>query len=42
MSIEMSRYSVAVKADVRRRMSPPMRQSAARISKEMGVDVFTL
>jgi len=28
----MRRYSEAVKADVRRRMSPPMRQSVAQIS----------
>jgi hypothetical protein len=30
----MRRYSEAVKADVRRRMSPPMRQSVAQISAE--------
>ena len=29
----MRRYSEAVKADVRRRMSPPARQSVALISK---------
>ena len=38
----MRRYSEAVKADVRRRMSPPMRQSVARISKELGIHVMTL
>ena len=30
----MRRYSEAVKADVRRLMSPPMRQSVAQISAE--------
>jgi transposase len=30
------------KADVRRRMSPPMRQSVARISQELGIHVVTL
>ena len=29
----MRRYSEAVKADVRRRMSPPQRQSVAQISE---------
>jgi len=38
----MRRYSEAVKADVRRRMSPPMRQSVARISEELGIHVVTL
>ena len=32
----MRRYSEAVKADVRRRMHPPHRQSVAQISKELG------
>jgi hypothetical protein len=32
----MRRYSEAVKADVRMRMSPPHRQSGARISEELG------
>jgi hypothetical protein len=32
----MRRYSEAIKADVRRRMSPPNRQSVARISEETG------
>ena len=38
----MRRYSEAVKADVRRRMSPPMRQSVAQISAELGMHVVTL
>ena len=38
----MRRYSEAVKADVRKRMSPPMRQSVARISEELGIHVITL
>ena len=38
----MRRYSEAVKIDVRRRMSPPHRQSVARISKELGIHVITL
>ena len=38
----MRRYSEAVKADVRRRMSPPMRQSVAQISAELGIHVVTL
>jgi transposase-like protein len=38
----MRRYSEAVKADVRRRMSPPMRQSVAQISTELGIHVVTL
>jgi transposase-like protein len=38
----MRRYSEAVKADVRRRMSPPMRQSVARISQELGIHFLTL
>ena len=33
----MRRYSEAVKADVRRRMGPPHRQSVAEISKELGI-----
>jgi hypothetical protein len=32
----MRRYSEAVKADVRRRMHPPHRQSEPRILKELG------
>jgi transposase len=38
----MRRYSEAVKADVRRRMSPPHRQSVARISEDLGIYVITL
>jgi len=38
----MRPYSVAVKADVRRRMSPPQRQSVARIAEELGIHVITL
>jgi len=38
----MHRYSEAVKADVRRRMSPPHKQSLARISAELGIHVVTL
>ena len=38
----MRRYSEAVKADERKRMSPPMRQSVARISEELGIHVMTL
>ena len=38
----MRRYSEAVKADVRRRMSPPQRQSVAQISAELGINVVTL
>ena len=38
----MRRYSEAVKADVRRRMSSPHRQSVAQISAELGIHVVTL
>jgi len=38
----MRRYSEAVTADVRRRMSPPQRQSVAQISTELGIHVVTL
>jgi transposase len=38
----MRRYSEAVKADVRRRVSPPHRQSVAQISAERGIHVVTL
>ena len=38
----MRRYSEAIKADVRRRMSPPNRQCVARISKETGIHPATL
>jgi hypothetical protein len=33
----MRRYSEAVKADVRRRMSPPHRQTVAQISADLGL-----
>ena len=38
----MRRYSEAVEADVRRRMSPPHRQSVTRISQELGTHAITL
>jgi hypothetical protein len=38
----MRLYSESVKADVRRRMSPPHQQSVARISAELGIHVITL
>ena len=38
----MHRYSEAVKADVRRQMSPPQRQSVAQISAELGIHIVTL
>ena len=38
----MRRYSEAVKADVRRRMSPSHRQSVAQISAALGIHVVTL
>jgi transposase-like protein len=38
----MRRYSEAVKADLRRRMSPAQRQSVVRISDELGIQVVTL
>ena len=38
----MRRYSDAVIADVRRRMSPPHRQSVAQISAELGIHVVTI
>ena len=38
----MRRYNEAVKADDRKLMSPPMRQSFARISQELGIHVVTL
>ena len=37
----MRRYSEAVRADVRRRMSSPHRQSVARISEELGIHAIT-
>jgi transposase-like protein len=38
----MRRYSEAVKADARRRMGPPHRQSVDQISAELGIHVVTL
>ena len=38
----MRPYSEAVKADVRRRMSPPHRQSVTEIAGELGIHVITL
>ena len=37
----MRRYSEAIKADVRRGMSPPKRQSMAQISAELSIHVGT-
>ena len=36
------RYSEAVKADVRRRMSPPHRQGVTRTAEELGIHVIAL
>ena len=38
----MTSYSMAVQADVRKRMSPPNRQDVPKISKELGVHRSTL
>jgi len=38
----MRHYSEAVKADVRRRLSPPHSQSVAQISAELGIHIVTL
>jgi transposase len=38
----MHRYNQAVKADVRRRMSPPDQQSTTQISEETGIHVTTI
>jgi len=38
----MRRCSEAVKADMRRRINPPHRQSMARISEELGIHVMNL
>ncbi len=38
----MRRYSEMVKTDVKRRMSPPARQSVTQISKELGIQIATL
>ena len=42
LSIAMRCYSEAVKADVRRRISPLHRQSVAQISAELGIHVASL
>ena len=38
----MCHYSVDVKADVRKRMSPPYRHSVAQISAELGIHIATI
>ncbi len=38
----MTAYSLAVQADVRKRMSPPNRQDVPQISKELGIHRSTL
>ena len=38
----MRRNSEAFKADAKRRMSPPQRQSVARISEELAIHVVNL
>ncbi len=38
----MRRYSEAVKAEIRNRMSPPARPSVAWISEETGIHIVTL
>ena len=38
----MRRYSETVKADVSRRMSPPVRQSVSQMFKELGIHIATL
>jgi transposase-like protein len=38
----MRPYSEVVKADVRRRMSPPNRQSVVEIARELGIHAITL
>jgi transposase-like protein len=38
----MRPYSEAVKADVRRRMGPPHRQSVTEIAQDLGIHVITL
>ena len=38
----MRRYSEAVKADISKRMSPPARQSVARISEKTVIHIATL
>jgi hypothetical protein len=38
----MHRYSEAVKADAKRRMSPPQRKGVAKISAELRINVVNL
>lgn len=38
----MRLYSETVKADVRRRMSPPQQQSIAQVSKELEIHIANL
>jgi hypothetical protein len=38
----MTAYSLAVQADVRKRMSPPNRQDVPQISQELGIHRSTL
>ena len=38
----MRPYSEAVKADVRRRMGPPHRQSCTEIAQELGIQAASL
>ncbi|MCP9812547.1 helix-turn-helix domain-containing protein [Synechococcus lacustris] len=38
----MTAYSLAVQADVRKRMSPPNRQDVPQISRELGIHRSTL
>jgi transposase len=38
----MRRYSESVKADGRKRMCPPDRQSMARIAEELNIPIVTL
>ena len=38
----MRRYSEGVKADLRKRKSPPHRQNVAQISAELGIHIVTL
>jgi hypothetical protein len=37
----MRTYGEAVKADVRRRMTPPNRQSVVEIARELGIHAIT-
>jgi len=38
----MTAYSIAVQADVRKKMSPPNRQDVPQISKELAIYHLTL